>query len=49
MPQLDVILVGNDPASHLYVKKKKEVCDKLHITCNINYLPSNTESSQVIP
>ena len=31
-PSLAVILVGENPASHTYVKKKKESCEKLGIT-----------------
>jgi methylenetetrahydrofolate dehydrogenase (NADP+)/methenyltetrahydrofolate cyclohydrolase len=39
---LAVILVGNDPASELYVKKKKEVCIEVGINFNLLRFPETT-------
>jgi methylenetetrahydrofolate dehydrogenase (NADP+)/methenyltetrahydrofolate cyclohydrolase len=47
-PGLAVILIGNDPASHRYVKKKKEACKKIGIEfhdylCGGKFCPDVTE------
>lgn len=42
-PSLSVILVGNDPASTVYVKKKQEMCEKLGIISKEYKLNKNIE------
>ncbi len=47
-PGLAVILVGDDPASHIYVKSKGRACEKLgfhHVTHN---LPADTPEDEVL-
>lgn len=40
-PELHVVLVGDNAASHLYVKYKQEAAQKANITCTIHYLPAD--------
>ena len=35
-PRLDVFLVGNDPASEIYVKKKEEACKSVGIQSRVH-------------
>lgn len=35
-PRLDVVLVGDDPASHVYVKNKEKACDKVGIRSRVH-------------
>ena len=44
-PQLAVILVGNDPASHLYVRLKKKACEKAGIVFHL-YRIDESENEQ---
>lgn len=39
-PHLDVVLVGNDPASQVYVNKKREACERVGVHCCIHHLDS---------
>jgi len=41
-PGLDVILVGDDPASEVYVKSKGKACERAGIRSNIHILPEST-------
>ena len=41
-PCLAVILVGDDPASSIYVNKKKSACENVGIKSVSHHLPSNT-------
>jgi len=47
-PGLGVILVGNDPASHIYVKRKEEAAERIGIRVVKHELPSETPEKQVI-
>ncbi len=47
-PQLAVILVGTDPASHLYVKLKEEACKKAGIGFHKYLLPENAAEKDVL-
>ena len=47
-PSLAVILVGEDPASKIYVKKKKESCEYIGINSLSYHLPEETEESQLL-
>ncbi len=47
-PGLAVILVGNDPASHLYVSLKQQACEEAGILFELNLYPSNTSQEDLI-
>jgi methylenetetrahydrofolate dehydrogenase (NADP+)/methenyltetrahydrofolate cyclohydrolase len=46
-PRLVVILVGDDPASQIYVNNKGKACKKLGISHETIILPSNTPQSEI--
>lgn len=46
-PQLDAILVGDDPASALYVRRKEEACRRVGIATKIHRLPSSTRADEL--
>ena len=46
-PCLAVILVGDDPASSIYVNKKKSACENVGIKSVSHHLPSNTTQSDL--
>jgi len=47
-PGLAVIIVGNDPASHVYVKNKKIGCEKVGITSFSYELPAETSQEHLL-
>lgn len=47
-PGLGVILVGDDPASHLYVSLKKQACEEAGIFFELNHYPSDTPEQDLI-
>lgn len=47
-PHLEVVLVGNDPASKIYVNNKTKACDKVGIFHNTNLLPENISNEELI-
>lgn len=47
-PCLAVILVGNDPASQVYVRKKKEKCAELGMRSLEFTLPAETEEAELL-
>lgn len=47
-PSLAVILVGNDPASKIYVNNKKKTAEKLGITSTVIEYPENTSEQEII-
>ncbi|MDD5923846.1 MAG: bifunctional methylenetetrahydrofolate dehydrogenase/methenyltetrahydrofolate cyclohydrolase FolD [Clostridia bacterium] len=47
-PGLAVILVGNDPASEIYVRNKKKACDEVGIYSEEYRLDSNTTQHQLL-
>src|SRR4051812_33667706 len=47
-PSLAVFLVGNDPASHLYVKKKQEACKRVGIKSYIYETKENISQVELI-
>ena len=47
-PSLAVILVGEDPASKIYVKKKKESCEYVGINSLSYHLPENTSEEKLL-
>ncbi|MCB9644291.1 MAG: bifunctional methylenetetrahydrofolate dehydrogenase/methenyltetrahydrofolate cyclohydrolase FolD [Myxococcales bacterium] len=46
-PGLDVILVGEDPASQIYVRNKHLACEKVGIRSRIHKLPADTPQQQL--
>ena len=47
-PRLAAILVGDDPASHIYVKSKCLQCEEVGITPSPHFLASNTTSEALL-
>ncbi len=47
-PGLAVILVGDDPASHVYVKNKKLACEKVGIVSFSHQLPADTTQQHIL-
>lgn len=47
-PGLAVILVGDDPASHLYVSKKKEACHDVGIAFHEYLLKANCQQKDIL-
>ncbi len=47
-PCLAVILVGDDPASQVYVRKKKEACGKIGIVSRQYLLPEKTSEQKLL-
>lgn len=47
-PQLAVILVGDDPASHLYVKLKEQACKKAGIVFNKYLIDANAPEEELL-
>lgn len=47
-PGLAVILVGEDPASKIYVSNKKKACEEVGINSKEYYLPYETTQSELI-
>lgn len=46
-PGLDVILVGNNPASASYVKHKQAACQRAHIRSTCHHLPDHTTQEEI--
>lgn len=47
-PHLAVILVGEDPASEVYVKNKEKACDRTGIKSTKILLPSSTTENEIL-
>lgn len=47
-PGLATILVGDDPASHLYVKSKQKACDAAGISIDDHKLPASTTQAELL-
>jgi len=47
-PQLTVVLVGEDPASQVYVRMKGKACEKLGIISNTILLDKNTSQDELL-
>ncbi len=48
-PGLAVILIGNDPASHVYVNNKRRACDEVGIISRSYDLPAETTQYELLP
>jgi len=46
-PGLAVILVGNDPASEIYVRNKRLACDEVGIQSFFHHLPKSTDEKTI--
>ena len=47
-PTLAVVLVGDDPASQVYVRKKGETCSKYGLDARDIFLPANTSAEDLL-
>lgn len=47
-PRLDLILVGDNPASLSYIKNKKKACEAVGITSKIHHFEANTAPEKLI-
>ncbi len=47
-PHLAVILVGDDPASHVYVRNKEKACEYVGIESTTHRLPADTKQEDLI-
>lgn len=47
-PKLAVILVGDDPASQIYVASKIKACEQVGMTSVANYLPSDISQAELL-
>lgn len=48
IPELAVLLVGNDPASKIYVNNKKKACEKIGIHSTAYILDENTPQKNIL-
>lgn len=47
-PALEIIQVGNNPASNMYISKKLEAANELGVKANLNKLSENVDNSTLI-
>lgn len=47
-PRLEIIQVGDNPASETYVDEKLEACERLGFEANLNQFPEDVEEEKVI-
>lgn len=47
-PALVVILIGSDPASHIYVRNKRLACEKVGIRSVVHNLPDSTTQAELL-
>jgi len=47
-PGLAVVLIGNDPASAIYVKNKEVACEEVGISTRTFHLPTDVSEEQVV-
>lgn len=47
-PQLAAILVGEDPASQVYVRNKERACEKAGIASRLDRLPASTTQAELL-
>jgi methylenetetrahydrofolate dehydrogenase (NADP+)/methenyltetrahydrofolate cyclohydrolase len=48
VPGLGVVLVGDDPASHLYVKNKEKACKEVGIRSEEHLLPASVSEREIL-
>ncbi|GIW79669.1 MAG: bifunctional protein FolD [Gemmatales bacterium] len=47
-PGLAAVLVGDDPASHIYVKNKRKACEKVGMASWLHSLPASTPQAELL-
>ena len=47
-PGLDVVLVGDNPASKVYVRMKKKACEEIGVNSTIHRLPEETSQEELL-
>ncbi|HPZ75394.1 MAG TPA: bifunctional methylenetetrahydrofolate dehydrogenase/methenyltetrahydrofolate cyclohydrolase FolD [Thermosynergistes sp.] len=47
-PGLAVVLVGDDPASQVYVRQKEKACDEVGFASFMRYLPASTDEKELL-
>ena len=47
-PTLAAILVGNDPASQVYVRNKQRMCERIGMESQLHFLPDNTPEEELL-
>lgn len=47
-PHLTAILVGDDPASHTYVRNKRIACDEVGMSSDTRLLPAETSQAELL-
>ena len=47
-PTLAAVLVGDDPASHIYVRNKIKACEQVGIKSESHYLPASTTEEELL-
>lgn len=47
-PGLDVVLVGDNPASKVYVRMKKRACEEIGVNSTIHRLPEETSQEELL-
>lgn len=48
IPGLAAVLVGDDPASHTYVRNKERACERIGIYSDVNRLPASTSEEDLL-
>jgi len=48
IPKLVVVLVGDDPASAVYVRNKQQACEKIGVTSVLHRLPGSTSQQALL-
>ncbi len=48
VPGLGVVLVGDDPASHLYVRNKEKACKEVGIRSQEHFLPASVSEKELL-
>jgi methylenetetrahydrofolate dehydrogenase (NADP+)/methenyltetrahydrofolate cyclohydrolase len=47
-PRLVVIQVGDDPASEIYIKRKRKACEEINLHCDYKHIPQSTTFDSLI-
>ncbi|MFZ5829026.1 MAG: tetrahydrofolate dehydrogenase/cyclohydrolase catalytic domain-containing protein, partial [Planctomycetota bacterium] len=47
-PTLAAVLVGDDPASQIYVRNKQKACEKAGLTSQLFRLPQTTSTDELL-
>lgn len=48
IPGLAVVIVGDDPASRVYVRNKNRACEEVGIRSDVHALPANTSEAELL-